>query len=95
MNYGANLQTKESIIEEYLKNVNFSDPKFSVNRIKQELRTMLKEEPGIQLSWQVHKAVNEVTNKETIVEKINTVKVVYTTQNAEGQLVTKSMVYYI
>lgn len=95
MNYGINMQTKESIIEEYLKTINFKDPKLSVNVIKNTLRSMISEEPAVQLNWNKMKSINEISNKETIVETVSSIKIIYTVNDAEGKLTTKTLTYYV
>lgn len=95
MNYGINMQTKESIIEEYLKTINFKDSKLSVNVIKNTLRSMISEEPAVQLNWNKMKSINEISNKETIVETVSSIKIIYTVNDAEGKLTTKTLTYYV
>lgn len=94
MNYGASMMTKESIIEEYISKVNFNDPKFNVNNLKRTLATLLHEEPGVKLNWRNDKTVNEVSGKETTVEKIASIVIFYTVTDAEGKLAPKSLTYY-
>lgn len=93
MSYGSNMQSKESIIEEYLKNVNFNDAKLNLNIIKKDLKKLLLEEPGIKLEWKTERTLNEVNNNITIVDKVASVKIYYTTE-VEGQLMPKSVTYY-
>lgn len=42
---------KEKMIREYITSVNFKSPDLSVNKIKNDLREVLKETPGIDLEW--------------------------------------------
>jgi len=95
MTYGANLQSKESIIQELLQNTNFNDPKLNVKEVKRKLTDLLHEEPGIKIDWINQKAVNEVTGKETQVEKVASVKVYFTATDAEGKLAPKSLTFYV
>lgn len=92
--YGAGMVNKETIISDYIANVNFNDPRFDVAKMKRELSVLLQEEPGIKLNWITEKTVNEVSGKEVAVDKVASVKVYYTLQDAEGKLAPKSVLIY-
>lgn len=93
-NYGSEFQSKESIIQNFISNVNFNDPKLDMHRVKRELAVLLHEEPGIKLDWMKDKTINEISGKETTIEKVASVKVYYTLTDAEGKIVPKSSTFY-
>lgn len=94
MNYGAEIQTKESIIESFIKNINFNDANLDVNSLKRELSKLLREEPGIKIDWKSEKTVNEVSGKESVIEKMAAIKIIYTATDGEGKLIPKSLTFY-
>lgn len=92
--YGADMVHKEVIIENYIKNINFNDPKFNVKAMERDLTTLLHEKPAIKIDWKNEKAINEVSGKEFNVEKFASIKVIYTTEDNEGKLAPKSLTFY-
>ena len=94
ISYGANMIDKETLIYEYVKGVNFNDPRFNVNQVKSDLTRLLHEEPGIKLQWANEKTVNEVSGKETYIERVASIKVYYTINDAEGKIAPKSVQIY-
>jgi hypothetical protein len=87
---------KEEIIRDYISNVNFKSDKFSVIVMKEDLKRLLKEEPGIHIGWEKNKSMNEKTGQVVVVEKVGTVTVAFSDgDNAYGKPKVHSVLYYI
>jgi hypothetical protein len=95
MSYGANVLSKETIIENYIASVNFNDPRLDLNKIERDLSAVLHEKPAIKLSWRNERTVNELSGKESVLEKVASVKIYYTTYDSEGKIAPKSLIFYI
>lgn len=91
---GANFRSKEDIISSYVKDINFSG-NFDLKRIENELTMLLMERPAIKLDWYGENVINEVSGKETRVEKIKSVKIYYTGSDLEGKLLPKVLDFYL
>ena len=91
---GANFRSKEDIISTYVKDVNFAGY-FDLKKIENELTMLLMERPAIKLEWYGENVINEVSGKETRVEKIKSIKVYYTAADSEGKLMPKVLDFYL
>ena len=54
------MSMKENLIREYLIKVDFNRDDWSLSRIKQDMRTFLGEEPGIDIIYKKDVILNEV-----------------------------------
>lgn len=82
---------KADAITNYIQSVDFNG-QFNVEKIKNDLKTMLGETPGVKLEWAAENVINEVSGKkEGRIEKVLSVKVFYTTLVGE----VKKVEYYI
>lgn len=91
---GANFRSKEDIISTYVKDVNFAGA-FDLKKIENELTMLLMERPAIKLEWHGENVINEVSGKETRVEKIKSIKIYYTTADSEGKLMPKVLDFFL
>jgi hypothetical protein len=91
---GANFRSKEDIISSYIKDINFSG-NFDLKRIENDLTSLLLERPAIKLDWHGENIINEVSGKETRIEKIKSVKIYYTGTDNDGKLLPKVLDFYL
>jgi hypothetical protein len=68
---------KELIINNYLATINFADDKWSVKKIKEDLKKMVGEEPAININYIREKMIVEGTSTPKIVEKIEYIEVIF------------------
>jgi hypothetical protein len=68
---------KSDLIVEYLKEVDFKGD-FNINLIKDNLKKLIGETPGVKCDWTATKSINENTKKEIREEKLKSVSVFYT-----------------
>lgn len=86
---------KEQMIREYIMNVNFKG-NFSVKQIKEDLRRIIKEVPGIDLKWNRDDIVSEVTGASKVVESVKSITVAITDgDNFDGTPKVHSFTYFI
>lgn len=52
-------QMKEQMITEYIKNIDFISQNFSMSQIKQDLRQILQETPGVEVAYNKEKVIVE------------------------------------
>ena len=72
-----NLQAfKEKAINNYLSNIDLTN--ISVKQMKNDLKVLLGEEPAIKLNYINEKLLNEDGNKEKIVEKLDSITIIFT-----------------
>jgi len=66
------------MIENYLKNVDFSKD-YSVNKMKMELRSILKETPGIEITHSKDTMITEdaIGSKKVVIDKVKSVVVAF------------------
>lgn len=68
---------KPDLIIEYLKEVNFKGD-FNINLIKDNLKKLIGETPGVQCDWTAMRSINEDTKEEIRDEKLKSVSVFFT-----------------
>lgn len=82
---------KADAITNYIQSIDF-EGQFNVQKIKEDLKTMLGEVPAVKLEWAAESVINEVSGKnEGRIEKILSVKIFYTTLAGE----VKKVEYFV
>ncbi len=86
---------KEQMIREYIMKVNFKD-NFSIKQIKEDLRRIIKETPGIDVKWKKDDIMNEVKSGTKVVESVKSISVAITDgDNPDGTPKVHSFTYFI
>ncbi len=68
---------KESLIREYITNIDFRGD-WGISRMKEDMKRFLGEEPGIDVVWEKDAMLNEKTGKPEIIEKMKKISIVFT-----------------
>jgi len=72
-----NLQVfKEKAINNYLSSIDMTD--MNIQQMKNDLKSLLGEEPAIKLNYVKDKTLNEAGDDEKIIERVDTVTVTFT-----------------
>lgn len=69
---------KEMSIREYIERIDFNSPDWSINRIKEDMRRFLGEEPAIDVVYKKDVMLNEFTGKAQEVKAIDKIQIVFT-----------------
>lgn len=69
---------KEMMIREYISGINFKTDDWGLSKIKEDLRRMLGEEPGIDVIYKKDVMINEFTGEAKEFKDISMVSVVFT-----------------
>lgn len=69
---------KEMAIREYISKIDFKNDDWSINKIKEDMRRFLGEEPGIDIIYKKDIMLNEVTGKAHEIKDIDKVQIVFT-----------------
>jgi len=69
---------KEIAIREYLSNIDFNRDDWKLSKIKQDMRVLLGEEPGVDIIYKKDVVLNEILGEAKEVSKVNKVSVVFT-----------------
>jgi hypothetical protein len=72
---------RENLVLEYLSNVNFRQEDWSLSKIKADMKRFLGEEPAIDIAWEKDVVINEGSNESKEIEKVGSVKVIFTDDN--------------
>ena len=72
---------KEEMIKRYILNVDFSNDEWNVNKIREDLKLLLKEEPGIDVAYSKDPLLNEETGKVEKIEKLEQISIIFTDLN--------------
>lgn len=72
---------KEELIRNYIMNIDFSKEDWSISKIKEDMKSFLGEEPGIDVEWAKDAFLNEDSGKPEIVEKVKSLSIVFTETN--------------
>jgi hypothetical protein len=72
---------KEIAIKEYISKIDFKNDDWSINKIKEDMRRFLGEEPGIDVIYKKDIMLNEVTGKAHEIKDIDKVQIVFTDTN--------------
>jgi len=68
---------KEQSIKDFMTNYDFRDDDWSVNEIKQEMRSFLGEEPGIEVVYKKDVRLNESTRKSETFHNLKKIEIVF------------------
>ena len=69
---------KEIAIREYISKIDFKNDDWSINKIKEDMRRFLGEEPGIDIIYKKDIMLNEVTGKAHEIKNIDKIQIVFT-----------------
>lgn len=69
---------KETSIREYISNIDFNSPDWSINDIKKDMRKFLGEEPGIDVSYKKDVVINEVKGEAEEIKSLEKISIVFT-----------------
>jgi hypothetical protein len=72
---------KEIAIKEYISKIDFKNDDWSINKIKEDMRRFLGEEPGIDVIYKKDIMLNEVTGKAHEFKNIDRIQIVFTDTN--------------
>jgi hypothetical protein len=72
---------KEELIRNYIMNIDFSGENWSISKIKEDMRTFLGEEPGIDVEWAKDAFLNEDSGEPEVIQKIKSLSIVFTETN--------------
>ena len=69
---------KEIAIREYISKIDFKNDDWSINKIKEDMRRFLGEEPGLDIIYKKCIMLNEVTGKAHEIKNIDKIQIVFT-----------------
>jgi hypothetical protein len=69
---------KEMAIREYISKIDFKNDDWSINKIKEDMRRFLGEEPGLDIIYKKDIMLNEVTGKAHEIKNIDKIQIVFT-----------------
>jgi hypothetical protein len=69
---------KEIAIREYLSNIDFNRDDWKLSKMKQDMRVLLGEEPGVDIIYKKDVILNEILGEAQEISKVNKVSVVFT-----------------
>ena len=69
---------KEMAIREYISKIDFKNDDWSINKIKEDMRRFLGEEPGLDIIYKKDIMLNEVTGKAQEIKNIDKIQIVFT-----------------
>ena len=69
---------KEMAIREYISKIDFKNDDWSINKIKEDMRRFLGEEPGLDIIYKKDIMLNEVTGKAHEIKDIDKIQIVFT-----------------
>jgi hypothetical protein len=69
---------KEIAIREYLSSIDFNRDDWKLSKMKQDMRVLLGEEPGVDIIYKKDVILNEVLGEAQEISKVNKVSVVFT-----------------
>jgi hypothetical protein len=69
---------KEIAIREYLSGIDFNRDDWKLSKMKQDMRVLLGEEPGVDIIYKKDVILNEVLGEAQEISKVNKVSVVFT-----------------
>jgi len=72
------MDLKEHSITEYIKNIDFKNGNWSLQKIKEDMRKFLGEEPAIDVVYKKDVMINEDTNTATEVRNIDKINIIFT-----------------
>lgn len=71
---------KEMAIKQYISNIDFNNDDWKLSKIKEDMRKLLGEEPGVDIIYRNDVVINEVFGKESSkeVKTIEKISIVFT-----------------
>lgn len=69
---------KEDNIQKYIMDVDFTSDNWSVNEIKQNIKNMIGEVPGVKVNYKKDVLINEIKGEAEEVKKLNSIEIVFT-----------------
>jgi hypothetical protein len=72
---------KEELIKKYIMSIDFTNENWSISKIKEDMRSFLGEEPGIDVEWSKDAFLNEKSGEPEIIEKVKSLSIVFTETN--------------
>lgn len=71
---------KEMVIKQYISNIDFNNDDWKMSKIKEDMRKLLGEEPGVDIIYRNDVVVNEVFGKQSSkeVKTIEKISIVFT-----------------
>jgi len=74
--------TKEILINNYMKDVDSKN--ISVSKIKEDLKSILFEEPFVELEYETEYVLNEINKESEKKESLTKIKIFYSEINTQG-----------
>jgi len=72
------MSMKANLIKEYLIKVDFNRDDWSLSKIKQDMRSFLGEEPGIDIIYKKDVMINEIKGEAEEIKKVERIAIVFT-----------------
>jgi hypothetical protein len=73
----GNLNMREIMVNQYLSNIDFTKNSWSYNKIREDLKGLLGEEPGIDIIYKKDVMINEVNGKAKEFDRVSKVSIVF------------------
>lgn len=84
---------KEKSINDYISNIILKDNEFDTEKMKEDLGNILNEKPGIELNYETIQLVQEAGKKTIRKEKLESISIYYTYDDAGGNLRFGTLTY--
>jgi hypothetical protein len=69
---------KEDTIQKFIMDIDFTSDDWSVNNIKQTIKNMIGEMPGIKINYKKDVLINEIKGEAQEYKKLNSIEIVFT-----------------
>ena len=69
---------KEIAIREYLSNIDFNRDDWKLSKIKQDMRVLLGEEPGVDIIYRDDCIINELRGEAEEIKSVDKISIVFT-----------------
>jgi hypothetical protein len=69
---------KEIAIREYISKIDFKNDDWSINKIKEDMRRFLGEEPGLDIIYKSDTFLDEVIGKAKVIKTLEKISIVFT-----------------
>lgn len=87
---------KNKIIEDYISRVDFKNGNFSVKQMKTDLKSVLHEEPAINIGYVKENTLMEDLKTKKVIEKVETITIYYTDgYDNNNKLITRKIELYV
>lgn len=67
---------KEDLIRKYITNMDFDD-KWGMSKIKEDMKSFLGEEPGVDITYKKDLSINEVTGESFEITNIDSLHIIF------------------